>query len=138
MRHLFWTSAEIPLICSPNAPRDPGAGSDAWAIDSGQRQHTVVAGTNRNLREMVAQGEFRRILLRLNIGVLWFHRYAIVRGRPGVARLLHALYARHYRREEATIGPAVRSVLTAYAWRQRTRAGGWSNGSMPRGSMPRC
>lgn len=77
-----------------------------------------VAGTNRNLREMVNRGEFRQDLYyRLNVV-----RIVVppLRDRcEDVSILLdhfNRRYARHYRRAEAAISPAVRSVLTGYAW----------------------
>jgi two-component system, NtrC family, response regulator HydG len=77
-----------------------------------------VAGTNRNLREMITRGEFRQDLYyRLNIV-----RVVVppLRDRcediPVLLDHFNALYAKHYKRKPAVIGGAVRSVLVGYAW----------------------
>lgn len=77
-----------------------------------------IAGTNRNLREMVNRGEFRQDLYyRLNIV-----RVVIppLRDRPeDVPALLDhfaAHYARIYNRPTAAVRSAVRSVLVSYPW----------------------
>ncbi len=77
-----------------------------------------VAGTNRNLREMVSRNEFRQDL---------FYRLNVVRivipplreRREDISPLLDhfsACCAKRYQRPEQTIGPAVRAVLTGYSW----------------------
>ena len=77
-----------------------------------------IAGTNRNLRDMVNRGDFRQDLYyRLNIV-----RVVVppLRERPeDVGVLLDhftARYAKPYKRKEMTISPAVRSLLTGYCW----------------------
>lgn len=77
-----------------------------------------IAGTNRNLRDMVNRGDFRQDLYyRLNIV-----RVVIppLRDRPeDVSVLLDhfmALYAKSYKHKEMSISPAVRSLLTSYPW----------------------
>ncbi len=77
-----------------------------------------IAGTNRNLRELVYRNEFRQDLYyRLNIV-----RVAIppLRDRPeDVPALLEhftLFYAKHYRCNAPTLSPAVRSVLVSYPW----------------------
>ena len=77
-----------------------------------------IAGTNRNLREMVNRGEFRPDLYyRLNIV-----RVVVPPLRERSEDILvlldyfTALYARHYKRAEMAISPAVRSVLASYPW----------------------
>ncbi len=77
-----------------------------------------IAGTNRNLRELVNRREFRQDLYyRLNIV-----RVVVppLRERPEDIPVLldHfvALYAEHYKCKAMTIGPAVRSVLVSYPW----------------------
>jgi len=77
-----------------------------------------IAGTNRNLREMVNQGDFRPDLYyRLNIV-----RVVVPPLRERSEDILvlldyfTALYARHYKHAERVIGPAVRSVLASYPW----------------------
>ena len=77
-----------------------------------------LAGTNRNLQEMVRQGEFRRDL---------YYRLNIVRivipplrdHSEDVAPLLDHFsrqFAAHYRRLPIDVSPRVRSVLTSYPW----------------------
>jgi two-component system, NtrC family, response regulator HydG len=77
-----------------------------------------VAGTNRNLRDMVNRGEFRQDLYyRLNIV-----RVVVppLRDRcediPVLLDHFNALYAKHYKHKVVAISTAVRSVLTGYAW----------------------
>jgi transcriptional regulator with GAF, ATPase, and Fis domain len=77
-----------------------------------------IAGTNRNLRELVEKGRFRQDLyFRLNIV-----RVVVppLRQRADDIPLLldhfAAHYARHYKREEIIIPPAVRSLLASYLW----------------------
>ncbi len=77
-----------------------------------------VAGTNRNLRESVNQGRFRRDLYyRLNIVRI---EVPSLRDRcedvPVLLEHFSALYARHYKRAQMAIDPAIRSLLTAYPW----------------------
>ena len=77
-----------------------------------------IAGTNRNLREMVQRGEFRPDLYyRLNIV-----RVVIppLRDRnediPPLLDHYFAAYAKHYHCNQLTCSAAVRSVLTSYPW----------------------
>jgi DNA-binding NtrC family response regulator len=77
-----------------------------------------IAGTNRNLRDMVNAKEFRQDLYyRLNIV-----RVVIppLRERPEDIPVLldhfRALFAKQYRRKELAISSAVRSVLMSYPW----------------------
>jgi transcriptional regulator with PAS, ATPase and Fis domain len=77
-----------------------------------------IAGTNRNLRELMERGKFRQDLyFRLNIV-----RVVVppLRQRSEDIPLLldhfAAHYARHYKRDEIHISPAVRSLLLGYAW----------------------
>jgi len=77
-----------------------------------------IAGTNKNLRELVGRGEFRQDLYyRLNIV-----RVVIppLRERnedvPPLLDYFLAVYARRYKREEVTISPAVYTVLASYTW----------------------
>ncbi|MGD0518281.1 MAG: sigma-54 dependent transcriptional regulator [Thermoguttaceae bacterium] len=77
-----------------------------------------IAGTNRNLRELVERGKFRQDLyFRLNIV-----RVVVppLRERSEDIPLLldhfAAHYARHYKRDEILISPAVRSLLLGYIW----------------------
>jgi len=77
-----------------------------------------VAGTNRNLRESVEQGRFRRDLYyRLNIVRIEVpplrHRSEDV---PVLLDHFSALFARHYRREQVPIDPDIRFLLTSYYW----------------------
>ncbi len=77
-----------------------------------------IAGTNRNLREMVRQGKFRQDLYyRLNIVRI---EVPPLRERLEDVPLLldhfAAHYARHYRRKEIHISPAVRTLLMGYYW----------------------
>ena len=77
-----------------------------------------IAGTNRNLRQLVDEGRFRQDL---------YYRLNIVRIRvpslhersEDVSVLLDhfsSLYAKRYRCEEIAIGQDVRSTLTGYDW----------------------
>lgn len=77
-----------------------------------------IAGTNRNLRELVERGRFRQDLyFRLNIV-----RVVVppLRQRIEDVELLlnhfAAHYARHYKRDEIHISSAVRSLLVGYSW----------------------
>jgi two-component system, NtrC family, response regulator AtoC len=77
-----------------------------------------IAGTNRVLREMVQAGSFRQDLyFRINIV-----RVVVppLRDRAEDITLLldhfAAHYARHYKRDEIVISPAIRQLLQAYAW----------------------
>ena len=77
-----------------------------------------VAGTNRNLREMVKTGDFRQDLYyRLNIV-----RVVVppLRQRPEDVPVLldhfSASFARHYAMPQLPISDAVRSVLMGYGW----------------------
>ncbi len=77
-----------------------------------------IAGTNRNLRDLVNRREFRQDLYyRLNIV-----RVVVppLRERPeDISVLLDhfiALYANHYNRRPMAMSPAVRSVLVSYPW----------------------
>ncbi len=77
-----------------------------------------IAGTNRNLRELVDQAKFRQDLyFRLNIV-----RVVVppLRQRAEDIPLLldhfAAHYARHYKKIEILISPAVRSLLAGYPW----------------------
>ncbi|MGW8257346.1 MAG: sigma-54 interaction domain-containing protein, partial [Thermoguttaceae bacterium] len=77
-----------------------------------------IAGTNRNLRVLVQQGKFRQDLyFRLNIVRV---EVPPLRARSeDIALLLDyfaAHYARHYKRAEIHVSPAVRSLLASYAW----------------------
>jgi two-component system response regulator AtoC len=77
-----------------------------------------IAGTNRNLRELVQRGKFRQDLyFRLNIVRV---EVPPLRDRKEDITLLldhfAAHYARHYKRGEIRIPPAVRSLLTGYSW----------------------
>ena len=77
-----------------------------------------LAGTNRNLAEMVGQGTFRRDL---------YHRLNIVRivlpplrerveDVPALVEHFSGVFADRYRREPIDVSEAVRSVLVAYPW----------------------
>ena len=77
-----------------------------------------IAGTNRNLREMVASGEFRKDLYyRINIV-----RVVIppLRDRPEDVPVLLDHFSKHFaKRYQITppaVSPAVRSVLVSYPW----------------------
>ena len=77
-----------------------------------------IAGTNRNLRELVNRREFRQDLYyRLNIV-----RVVVppLRDRPEDVPVLldhfAALYAKHYHCKELTINPALRGILMGYPW----------------------
>jgi transcriptional regulator with PAS, ATPase and Fis domain len=77
-----------------------------------------IAGTNRNLRDLVRRGEFRQDLYyRLNIV-----RVVVppLRERPEDVPVLldhfTNLYAHLYKQEPIAIGPAVRTLLTGYPW----------------------
>jgi two-component system, NtrC family, response regulator AtoC len=77
-----------------------------------------IAGTNRNLRELVQRGKFRQDLyFRLNIV-----RVVVppLRERTEDITLLldhfAAHYARHYKRHEIHISPPIRTLLMGYSW----------------------
>jgi transcriptional regulator with PAS, ATPase and Fis domain len=77
-----------------------------------------IAGTNRNLRDLVNGKEFRQDLYyRLNIV-----RVVVpaLRERPEDIPVLldhfRTLYAKHYRRKEIPVSSAIRSVLMSYPW----------------------
>ncbi len=77
-----------------------------------------IAGTNRNLHEMVRCGEFRRDLYyRLNIV-----RVVVppLRDRPEDIPVLldhfNGMYSKHYHHAEIRFSSAVRSVLIGYPW----------------------
>ncbi len=77
-----------------------------------------VAGTNRNLKQLVDQGKFRQDLYyRLNIVRIVV---PALRARsedvPVLLDHFSAMYAKRYRCEEIAIDRNVRSVLTAYDW----------------------
>ncbi|HEY4761546.1 MAG TPA: sigma-54 dependent transcriptional regulator [Thermoguttaceae bacterium] len=77
-----------------------------------------IAGTNRNLREMVNQGKFRQdLFFRINIVRVDVpplrHRSEDI---PLLLDHFAAHYARHYKRKEIFISPAVRSLLVGYSW----------------------
>ena len=77
-----------------------------------------VAGTNRNLRESVEQGRFRRDLyyrlniVRIEVPPLRHHSEDV----PVLLDHFSALFARHYQREQVPIDPDIRSLLTSYYW----------------------
>jgi transcriptional regulator with GAF, ATPase, and Fis domain len=77
-----------------------------------------IAGTNRNLRELVERGRFRRDLYyRLNI--VRIEVPPLRRRSEDVAVLLEhfsALFAQHYKREQVAIDPEIRSLLASYCW----------------------
>ncbi len=77
-----------------------------------------IAGTNRNLRDMVNRGEFRQDLYyRLNIV-----RVVVppLRDRaedvPALLDHFSSIYAKRYRHKEIRLSAAVRSVLMGYPW----------------------
>ena len=77
-----------------------------------------IAGTNRNLRELVDQGRFRRDLYyRLNIVRI---EVPPLRDRtedvPVLLEHFSSLFARHYKRRQVDIDSDVRSMLAAYSW----------------------
>jgi transcriptional regulator with PAS, ATPase and Fis domain len=112
--------ADIPLGLQPKLLRViqeqevmPVGNPTATKVDT-----RFIAGTNRNLRDMVARGEFRQDLFyRLNVV-----RVVIppLRDRPkDIPPLLDyfdAWYARHYKRPQVAISPAVRNILMSYDW----------------------
>jgi transcriptional regulator with PAS, ATPase and Fis domain len=77
-----------------------------------------IAGTNRNLRELVEQGRFRRDLYyRLNIvriEVPPLHQRS--EDVPVLLEHFSSLFARHYKRDQVTIDPDIQSVLMNYGW----------------------
>ena len=77
-----------------------------------------IAGTNRNLRELVERGKFRQDLyFRLNIvRVVVPPLRQRVDDIPLLLDHFAAHYARHYKRDEILISPAVRSLLAGYSW----------------------
>jgi len=77
-----------------------------------------IAGTNRNLRDLVERGKFRPDLyFRLNIV-----RVVVPPLRQRIEDITLLLdyfaahYARHYKREEILISPAIRTLLMSYPW----------------------
>jgi transcriptional regulator with GAF, ATPase, and Fis domain len=77
-----------------------------------------VAGTNRNLRELVEQGWFRQDLYyRLNIVRI---EVPPLRDRSEDVLVLldHfcALFARHYKRQQVILDPDIRLLLAKYSW----------------------
>jgi transcriptional regulator with PAS, ATPase and Fis domain len=77
-----------------------------------------IAGTNKNLRDLVQKGKFRQDLyFRLNIVRV---DVPPLRDRKEDIPLLldhfAAHYARHYKKDEILIPPVVRSLLEGYAW----------------------
>lgn len=77
-----------------------------------------IAGTNRNLRQLVDEGRFRRDLYyRLNIVRIEVPR---LRDRcedvPILLEHFSALFARHYKRDRVAIDPDICALLTAYSW----------------------
>ena len=112
--------AEIPLNLQPKLLR---VIQEQEVMPVGQpipeRINTrFIAGTNRNLREMVNQGDFRQDLYyRLNIV-----RIVVppLRERPEDTPVLldhfSDRFAKRYRREKVLISSAVRSVLACYPW----------------------
>lgn len=77
-----------------------------------------IAGTNRNLRELVQRGKFRPDLyFRLNIvRVVVPPLRQRVDDIPLLLNHFAAHYAQHYKREEIIISPAIRSLLISYPW----------------------
>jgi transcriptional regulator with PAS, ATPase and Fis domain len=77
-----------------------------------------IAGTNRNLRELVQRGKFRQDLyFRLNIvRVVVPPLRERIDDIPPLLDHFAAHYARHYKRHEILIPPAVRSLLMSYPW----------------------
>jgi two-component system, NtrC family, response regulator AtoC len=77
-----------------------------------------IAGTNRNLRELVQKNKFRQDLyFRLNIVRV---EVPPLRDRqediPLLIDYFARHYARHYKRSEIIVSPAVRSLLMNYPW----------------------
>jgi transcriptional regulator with PAS, ATPase and Fis domain len=77
-----------------------------------------VAGTNRKLRQLVDEGQFRRDL---------YYRLDIVRIEvpplrqrsedvPVLLDYFSSLYAGHYKRDVVSLSPDIRSLLTDYCW----------------------
>jgi DNA-binding NtrC family response regulator len=77
-----------------------------------------LAGTNRNLHELVREGKFRQDL---------FYRLNIVRivvpplrdrteDIPVLLDHFSSLFAEHYERDKAVLGPEVRAALMEYPW----------------------
>jgi transcriptional regulator with PAS, ATPase and Fis domain len=77
-----------------------------------------IAGTNRNLRELMQRGKFRPDLyFRLNIvRVVVPPLRQRIEDAPLLLDHFAAHYARHYKRDEILISPAVRSLLMGYPW----------------------
>ena len=77
-----------------------------------------IAGTNRNLRELVQRGKFRQDLyFRLNIvRVVVPPLRQRTEDIPLLLDYFAAHYARHYKRDEIQISPAIRSLLMGYPW----------------------
>ncbi len=77
-----------------------------------------IAGTNRNLRELVDRGKFRQDLyFRLNIvRVVVPPLRQRTEDIPLLLDYFAAHYARHYKRDEIQISPAIRSLLMGYPW----------------------
>ncbi|MGA2798049.1 MAG: sigma 54-interacting transcriptional regulator [Thermoguttaceae bacterium] len=72
-----------------------------------------IAGTNRNLRELVDRGKFRQDLyFRLNIvRVVVPPLRQRIEDIPLLLDYFAAHYARHYKRDEILISPAIRTLL---------------------------
>ncbi|MGA2059041.1 MAG: sigma-54 dependent transcriptional regulator [Thermoguttaceae bacterium] len=77
-----------------------------------------IAGTNRNLRELVERGKFRQDLyFRLNIvRVVVPPLRQRIEDIPLLLDYFAAHYARHYKRDEILISPAIRTLLMGYPW----------------------
>jgi two-component system, NtrC family, response regulator HydG len=112
--------AEIPLNLQPKLLRVIQE-QEVMAVGnpiSTKVDTRFIAGTNRNLRDWVARGEFRQDLFyRLNVV-----RVVIppLRDRPEDIPVLldhfDAWYSKHYTRPQVVIGPAVRNILMSYDW----------------------
>ena len=79
----------------------------------------IVAATNRDLSEMVAQGKFREDLY-FRVSVFNVHVPPLRERRQDLAALVKFLLRRHTRRmgdqQEITIDPSVESLLMNYDW----------------------